>query len=197
MRPLRVLSDPQLALRIRNGDDRAFEELLSRYADMVSYHAAQFFASGESEDDLEQAARLGLLKAARTYRPDRGSGFHNFAVLAVRAELITFIRTAGRGKRAMLNGSLRWEQVVGEDLELGEITAARQPSPCEHVIVREELAHVVSVITNKCSEAEQVVVARQLNGASLGEAGAGFGRNPEKFADNALQRVRRKLAAAA
>lgn len=42
MRPLCVLCDAQLVLRVRNGDDRAFEELLSRHADMVSYHAAQF-----------------------------------------------------------------------------------------------------------------------------------------------------------
>lgn len=157
-----------------------------------------FFAYGEAEDDLGQAARLGLLKAARTHRPDRGSGFRNFAELCVRAELITFVKAATCGKRAVLNESLRWEQIVDDDMELGQVTADRKPSPHEQLVIRGELERVVSVVAS-CSPCCQTVVARVLNGASLADAGRGLGTSarPEKTADNALQRVRRKLAAAA
>lgn len=197
-----IPADYELCLRIREGDEWAFGELLRRYEGMMSLRVSEFFeVRGEERDDMEQVAREGLLKAARTFRPDRGTVFSTFARYVVHMELITAIKTAHRRKHEMLNRSERWEQLVGDGIELGEVASdpTNRQDPLEQVIARETFHSQVRVLTEGCSEVERTVVARVFNGLSLVDAGRGLGTaaNPAKTADNALCRVRAKLAAAA
>jgi RNA polymerase sporulation-specific sigma factor len=194
MRPLGALTDPELAFRVQDGDERAFEVLLERYEGLVVYHAKQFGLRGEQQADIVQAGRLGLLKAAKTFRSDRGSGFSNFAKIAIYSEIVTFVKGALVGKHRVLSESARFEQESNDDLD--EI-ASSEPSPHDQLVAKERLAQVVSIVTEQCSPLERTVAVRRLNGLSLAEAGKGLGRSakPFKTADNALAKVRARLAA--
>lgn len=197
----RTPSDYELTLRVREGDEWAFEELMRRHSDVLFFNANQFSAPGQEREDMEQRARIGLLTAARTFKADRGSSFRNFAQIAIRAELITAFVAAGRQKHRALNEAVSLEIKVGDEgSELGELLPApASADPCEIVIQREDFARDLRVLTVGCTPIERTVVARRLNGLKLAAAGAGIGTasDPAKTADNALGRVRRKLAAAA
>jgi RNA polymerase sigma-H factor len=195
----RIPADYQLCLRFRDGDEWAFEELLRRHRDMIFHQANQFGAPGEARDDIEQAARIGMLKAARGFRPDRGCSFRYFAQLAVRAEVITTVVKARRDKHGVLNESLSLAYPVRlaheETVELESlITGPHSDDPLEILLAREEFNDRVAAL-RRCSPLERTVITRRLNGEDYAQAGRGLGG--KKPVDNALQRVRKKLRAAA
>ena len=54
--------------------------------------ASRFRGRGVEADDLDQVAYLGLVKAARSYRPDSGTPFLAYAVPTIRGEVKRYFR---------------------------------------------------------------------------------------------------------
>jgi RNA polymerase sigma-B factor len=54
--------------------------------------ASRYRRKGVDEDDLEQVAYLGLVKAANGYRPDASTAFLSYAVPTIRGELKRYFR---------------------------------------------------------------------------------------------------------
>ncbi len=183
----RTPSDYLLCLRVREGDDWAFEELLRRHRDVVFHRCNRYYMPDGDEDDVMQIGRLGLLKAAQQFDPSRG-GFRHYASLSVERMLATALVTARRIKREGQNSARSLAEPLGDGLTLGEVLLGTTHDDPEKVtLVREELAERVAVV-RRCSPTERRAVAHVLNGRSY---------SGDKVIDNALQRVRKKLAAAA
>ncbi|MQA16617.1 MAG: SigB/SigF/SigG family RNA polymerase sigma factor [Pseudonocardiaceae bacterium] len=67
--------------------ERLREELVSGHLPIARHIARRFTHRGESQDDLEQVATLGLIQAVDRYRPERGSDFLSFAVPTITGEV--------------------------------------------------------------------------------------------------------------
>lgn len=193
-----MLTDQQLAVRACKGEDWAFEELAARHADIVVGKASGISVRGESPEDTHQAALMGLYRAACSYDMKRGCSFRTWAQTVVHSALVDFVDAACRGKRRILDESMRFEQTIpaGESqdpTELGQlIPGPTSDDPCALVIAQEEFREKVEVLMG-CSAKERAAVSWRLNGKPYGNLAAA----PNKSIDNSLQRVRRKLAAAA
>ena len=68
-------------------DQGAREELATRFLPLASGLAARYRDRGESMEDLEQVARLGLLKALDGYDDTRANGFGAYATPTILGEL--------------------------------------------------------------------------------------------------------------
>lgn len=77
-------ASPLERLRLQNG-------VVTEYAPMARRLARRYRDRGVESDDLEQVARLGLVKAVRRFDPDRRS-FAAFAVPTVLGELRRYFR---------------------------------------------------------------------------------------------------------
>lgn len=197
----RTPSDYELCLRFRAGDEWSFEELLRRHVDIVHFHANQYDTRGDAREDIEQIARLGLLKAARLFTLGRGSGFRNYASLSIQRAIFSHIRLANGLKHRALDTSMRFEYPVrvrhDETMDFGELVLGRESDdPAEIFIARETFERQVETIVG-CAPTERAAVAWRLNGGHwTGERAASMSSHGKSM-DNALQRVRRKLKAAA
>lgn len=179
------MTDQQLVLRVKAGEDWAFEELAARHGGLVDGNCAFRSVPGEERDDLQQAALMGLFRAAQSYRPDCGTTFKTWAERLVRQHVAAFSRMAAARKQTALSGSACLD-------DYRTALASSEPDPCERAIARETLADQVRVLSG-CSATQREVVTRRLNGLSLADAGNGR----KNTANNALIRVRKKLAASA
>ncbi|MGE0732196.1 MAG: SigB/SigF/SigG family RNA polymerase sigma factor [Acidimicrobiia bacterium] len=70
-----------------NRDRRLRNELIERHRWVAAIAARRFRHRGENQDDLEQVALLGVLKAVERFDPDRGAAFSSFAMPTVLGEL--------------------------------------------------------------------------------------------------------------
>lgn len=68
-------------------DRRLRNELIERHRWVAAIAARRFRHRGENQDDLEQVALLGVLKAVERFDPDRGAAFSSFAMPTVLGEL--------------------------------------------------------------------------------------------------------------
>lgn len=176
-------SDEELCQLAAAGDRDAEELLVKRYLRTVRVCARPFFLAGGDSEDLIQEATFGLLKAIREFDPGYDTKFRTFAEVCIRNRIRSAVTTAARSKHAPLNESIPFESPM-----LGS-----GASPEELYISREEEAERFSKLEQKLSPLERKILALFLHGLSYREISEQVGR-PAKSVDNAIQRIRRKMA---
>jgi RNA polymerase sporulation-specific sigma factor len=194
----RELADLQLVMRARNGDEKALDELMRRYAGFVRLKASSYFLAGGDSEDLIQEGLIGLYKAVRDFRADKETSFRSFAELCVTRQIITAIKTATRFKHAPLNTYVSFSHTPAGQEQDGDCTlgdalpgpSVDDPSVC--VISTEELQSLVFTLGTGLSKLEADALKLYLEGESYEEMAEHLGCDT-KTIDNALQRVKRKV----
>src|SRR5438046_2327489 len=193
----RELEDRQLALRARNGDLRAQDELIRRYTGFVRLKASSYFLAGGDSEDLIQEGLIGLYKAVRDFRPDKETSFRSFAELCVTRQIITAIKTATRLKHRALNHYVSFSHTPagqdGDDCTLGDaLPGPAVNDPSVRVISTQELESLVGCLSTTLSPLEADALRLYLEGSSYEQMADELGCDT-KTIDNALQRVKRKV----
>jgi RNA polymerase sporulation-specific sigma factor len=199
--PQPELDDHYLVALAKDGRADAYDAIVKRYRGFVRLKASSYFLLGGESDDLIQEGLLGLYKAIRDYRSDRESSFRSFAELCITRQIITAVKTATRNKHTPLNQYVSFSQTPAaagdSDTTLDEVLPGPSVSdPVNQVIATEELASLVSCLTGTSgvlSDLESRVLSLYLDGHSY-EATAERLECDTKTVDNALQRVKRKVA---
>ena len=192
------LEDTYLVALAKRGSADAYERLIKRYRGFVRLKASSYFLLGGDSEDLIQEGLVGLYKAIRDFRTDRESSFRNFAELCITRQIITAVKTASRNKHAPLNQYISFAQspaAAGEAVTTLEdiLPGPISDQPAERVIASEELAALVSCLSSVLSELESGVLSLYLDGHSYEQIGERL-ECDTKTVDNALQRVKRKVA---
>ena len=165
-------SDETLCTLAASGDRIAEEVLVLRYNRLVRICARPFFLTGGDSDDLIQEAMIGLLDVS----------FRTFAEVCIRNRIRSVVMAAVRDKHAPLNNSLPMEAVP-------DVTF----SPEDSLLDREADNERLYQLKRQLSPLEQHILSLYLSGLTYGEIGAELNR-PVKSIDNAIQRIRRKVA---
>ncbi len=84
-----------LLIRIRDGDEKAEEELIKANAGLVRSIATRFIGRGAEYDDLYQLGMIGMVRAMRSFDPERGCAFSTYAVPLIIGEIKRFLRDDG------------------------------------------------------------------------------------------------------
>jgi len=191
------LEDTYLVALAKKGSPDAYDRIVKRYRGFVRLKASSYFLLGGDSDDLIQEGLVGLYKAIRDFRTDRESSFRNFAELCITRQIITAVKTASRNKHAPLNQYVSFAQTPAagdaettlEDILPGPISE----EPAQRAIATEELQALVSCLSSVLSELESRVLSLYLDGYSYEQIGERL-ECDTKTVDNALQRVKRKVA---
>lgn len=191
------LSDEELILRLRDGDNRVTEYIIEKYKDLVRKKSKSMYILGADHEDLLQEGMIGLFKAIRDYDAGRDASFYTFAELCVTRQIYTAVQSAGRKKHSFLNYyvSLYGEQEKnGEEYPevVQELVAPDAKNPEELVIDRENLESLERMIEQELSSFEKQVLELCLTGMSYTEIARVLGKTA-KATDNALQRIKTKI----
>lgn len=196
--PQAELDDTYLVALAKRGGADAYERIVKRYRGFVRLKASSYFLLGGDSEDLIQEGLVGLYKAIRDFRSDRESSFRNFAELCITRQIITAVKTASRNKHAPLNQYVSFAQTPaaagGSDATLEDVLPGPgSEDPSERAIASEELRALISCLSNVLSELESRVLSLYLDGESYERIGTRL-ECDTKTVDNALQRVKRKVA---
>ena len=193
---LETLTDEALCLQAASGDRIAEEILVMRYNRLVRICARPYFLAGGDSEDLIQEGMVGLLSAIRMFQQEREASFPTYAETCIKNRLRSAIRAASRNKHAPLNSYVPFETPsLDESADYYAYSTARQhlEDPEAILIGREMLQERMDVLRGQLSGFEARILGLYLNGLSYFEIAAEVNRSP-KSVDNAVQRIRRKLA---
>lgn len=188
-------SDEEIAMMAQT--DRDAEAFLTeRYGSLVRRMARAYFLMGGEEHDLAQEGSIGLLRAIRTFSPEKKASFRSFAKLCINRQMLSAVKMAGRKKHRPLNSyvSLSHSGSSEEEGPMMEETVADPSSltPEESFLRRESYRLTGNRAAARLSRLERQVLYLHLEGDSYEEIGEKIGRDA-KAVDNALQRIRKKL----
>lgn len=185
--------DEELCALAVSGDRRAEEILVKRYSRAVRVHARPYFLAGGDSEDLSQEGMFGLLKAIREFDASLDVSFRTFAEVCIHRRILSAVAAASRDKHAPLNESVPIETPFFDDCSEIHTGAQSHGNPEELLIDREERGELLGRLKDQLSDFESEVLGDYLSGFSYIEIARRVRRSP-KSVDNAVQRIRRKLA---
>ncbi len=150
-------------------DAGARERLVHRFLPLAEHLALRFVGRGESREDLEQVARLGLVHAIDRFDPDRGVQFSTFATVTIVGELKRHFRDKG--------WSIRVPRTLQESALLVNRTAAELWQELGRAPTVDEVAARADLPSESVLEAMEAVQAYSTSSleAPIGEDGATTG----------------------
>lgn len=191
------ISDEVLIGRVRDGHPEIMDIILERYKNLVRKRANAMFLIGGENEDLIQEGMIGLFKAIRDFQEDRGVSFYHFADLCISRQILHAVEAAGRKKHQPLNSYVSLSHPEAEeDLHAVNMLFGMEGQNPERLVIEQESAKAMGRrMEARLSKMEKQVVGYYLQGMNYREIAELMGRQP-KAIDNALQRIRGKLAAA-
>lgn len=188
------LTDEALCARAGGGDMEAEAALAARYYALVRACARPLFLAGGDGEDLIQEGMFGLIRAIREYRADGSASFRTYAEVCIRNQLFTALRAAARSKNAPLNESVSLDHpFFDSDSYAASVFDMASADPELLIADRDYVQSVLESTTKQLSEFEAKILGFYLDGLTCQEIAGIVGR-PLKSVDNAVQRVRRKIA---
>lgn len=189
-----AFSDEQLCKLAGEGDRDAEEILVSRYTRLVRQLSRPFYLAGGDSDDLIQEGMIGLICGMREYDGSRAASFRTYAEICIRNRLYSAVRSAARDKHNPLNQSVPLE-IPFFDSHTSSFGAPllSHANPEDLIIGREGVEDTLSGVRKQLSEFEAKILGYYLDGLTTREMATAVNKSP-KSVDNAVQRVRRKIA---
>lgn len=194
------MSDREVVSRAQRGENEAAEYLLYKYRNLVKTKVKSYFLVGAEKDDLLQVGMIGLWQAVVDFRCDKAISFPAFAKVCIQRHIITAIKTATRQKQQPLNTSLSLESPSEDpsaDWNLSDILTSDEALDPEMMVLRsEDTRELHTTLQRILSDFEWRVLSGYQVGKSYREIADEL-RCKTKSVDNALARIKRKVATVA
>jgi len=178
------------------GNDFAIEYLIDQNMDIVYAKSRFFFIKGLDRDDVIQEGRVGLYKAIRDFKENKGASFRGFCQLCVHRQLVSAIKKANRQKHMPLNTSASLDKSLDYGNETGRTFNEILPDEGENLekkfICQETLNTIIGELSEELTDLEWNVFMLYLDSKSYQEISDELDINV-KTVDNALQRARKKI----
>ena len=190
------LSDEDLAVLAQQGNDKALDHLLDKHRVFVLNKSLSYYIAGADRDDIVQEGMIGLFKAVRDFKAERGVTFKTFADVCVTRQIITAVKNASRQKHAPLNFYISLNKSASDednDATLEELLGQAPGSDPEEILIKKENFDAIGSEMNRIlSKFEQTVLSLYLQGNSYASIGKAIGKDLKSI-DNALQRIKKKF----
>lgn len=90
--PLSAAEEKQVLARLAQGDPQAQDKLITHNLRLVVYIARKFESSGVGIEDLISIGTIGLIKAVRTFCPDRNIKLATYSSRCIENEILMYLR---------------------------------------------------------------------------------------------------------
>lgn len=183
-----------LIKKAKAGSEEAIQEIFKTFQGIMLLKTKKYFFYGGDKDDVLQEAMIGLLKAINGYEAGKQASFKTFAILCIKRQLITAIKSSNSGKYKILNMAVNNSE---DSYEYNAVPAYSNKSfnfynPEEIYLSKEKFNALKKYLRTHLSKMENEIFDYMLIELSYTEIATKTGRDP-KSVDNAIQRIKKKL----
>jgi RNA polymerase sigma-B factor len=158
---LPMADEARLWTLMADGDSEAREILVERYVRLAEALARRYKRTSEPLEDLEQVARLGLVKAVDRFDPSRRTAFSTFAVPTILGELKRHFRDRTwmlRVPREVRDNSTVVEHTIKTQLgELGRSPSTAEVAEATGLTVEQVLEAREATLAYRCESLDRPV----------------------------------------
>jgi RNA polymerase sporulation-specific sigma factor len=180
---------------MRKNDTTALTILLERYKNYIKYQSKKYFMPGSDYEDLLQEGFIGLFKACRDYNENIKVPFKNFAIMCIKRQIITAIKTATRQKHIPLNSAISLFKPIldSQSKTIIDIIAVNGTyNPEQYCIAKEDLKEVELKLNLNLSKLEYDSLMLYMDGMTYAQIASFLGIS-FKSVTNAMYRLQKKL----
>lgn len=119
--PLTKSEEEIVMNNIKNGVDGAREPLITHNLRLVVYIAKKFESPGASSEDLISIGTIGLIKAVRTFSPERNIKLATYASRCIENEILMYLRKSSQLKQEISIDDPLSTDYDGNELSLSDL----------------------------------------------------------------------------
>lgn len=169
---------------VKNADK---EKMIKEYTYLVKSIASKYESSPMETDDIVQEGMIGLLAAINSYDKSRGTGFKTYAGVCIDNSIQTSMRKFYRQKDIPVQNMVEYHE---ENIPESYVNISAEDT----FIAQESVSLLTKALKENLSDFENEVLRLYIVGCSYGEIAQRLNKT-SKAVDNAIQRIRKKLAA--
>ena len=176
----------------QEGNEIAIQEIFSKFKNIIQMRTKNYFFYGGDREDVIQEAMIGLLKAINGYDENKTASFTTFAILCIKRQIITAIKSSNAGKNRILNMAM----INPETEDTSNISYSNKSfnfyNPEEIAMSKERFRELNRYLKTNLSKMENEVFEYMLSEMTYTEIAEKTGRTPKSI-DNSIQRIKKKL----
>lgn len=140
-------------IKAKAGDKKEFEELIEMFTPLAKSASFRFYIKGLDRNDIEQIAILSIMKAIKSFDPEKSDSFTSYAKVSVKNALINEMKKAEntyyREKvKTEMDEVFDIEEIKSKDIDLNEV-----------LIRKEESCNLVKIINTLKEEDKAIIKA--------------------------------------
>ena len=174
------------------GNESAIQEIFSSFKSILQLKTKNYFFYGGDKEDVLQEAMIGLLKAINAYDENKNASFTTFAILCIKRQIITAIKSSNSGKNKILNMAMYSPETEDNSNIAYETKSFNFYNPEEIYLSKERFRLLNQYLKNNLSKMENEIFEYMLSEMTYTEIAKKTGRDP-KSVDNSIQRIKKKL----
>lgn len=155
--PLPPEKEEKYICAMAQGDHAAGQKLIEHNLRLVVYIAKRFDNTGIMTEDLISIGSIGLIKAIRSFNPEKNIKLATYASRCIENEILMFLRkNSGIKTEISIDEPLNvdWD---GNELLLGDVLGTENDSVCRNIENAEE-HRMLYFAMEKLSERERVIM---------------------------------------
>ena len=156
-KPLSAEEEKTLFLKMKAGDEKAREKLISHNLRLVA-HIVKRYTNSLEADDLLSVGTIGLVKAIDSFDYDKKVQLSTYAARCINNEILMLIRSNKKHKNVVSLNSLTSSNDEDKELELQDVIASDDEEIFAQVETNLTVQKVKNIIATKLDEREQMVM---------------------------------------
>lgn len=157
-KPLSESEERETFEKIKLGDKLAEEKLIKHNLRLVAHITKKYKSSNIDNEDLISIGTIGLMKAIKTFKYDKGNSFSTYASRCIENEILMFLRLAKKYKNDVSLYDPIGTDRDGNEIVMLDVINSNTPDFAEQLDFSIQSNKILEAIHQKLTEQERTVV---------------------------------------
>lgn len=129
--PLKAAEESELLERYRAGDESAKNKLIEHNLRLVAHIVKKYYSNSSEQEDLISIGTIGLIKAVKTFKSDKGIRLATYAARCIENEILMYFRNLKKSSQDVYisdpidvdkdGNTLSLIDIIADDIDIAEV----------------------------------------------------------------------------